>query len=153
MNRKAQSGRVLFWGMAIVTFTILFFGLFIAINSFIGAKVATPKELKAEFISFRFANVPECFSKEAEGKVFPGIIDLDKFNDEQFISCYQTEHIGGLDTYNFRLVLETEGNQVTTDKYYNHDDFTLFQEVLVEKNGKVSKDRLIIYVQEEATYE
>ena len=46
---------------------------------------------------------------------------------------------------------EKEGSEVVTDKYYNHDDFTLFQEVLTYKGNTLSKDRLIIYVQEEST--
>jgi len=149
MSRKGQSGTIMTWVIFLIVFTILFLGLSFAINSYVGGKAATPSSLKAEFIALRFANIPECFAKEQSGTVFSGIIDLAKFTDEQLLSCYKTADIGDIATFNFRLVLEKEGSSVTTDQYYKHDDFTLYQEVLVAKDDELLKDRLIIYVQEE----
>ncbi|MBI2112864.1 hypothetical protein HYT52_04980 [Candidatus Woesearchaeota archaeon] len=152
-NRKGQGGKVLIWIFVLVVFSILFFGLGFGINAYASSKAYTPKELKAELISLRFVNLPECFALHTLGKTLPGVIDMNKFNDEQMSQCYMTESIGGVKTFNFRLVLEREGSEVVTDKYYNHDDFTLFQEVLTYKGNILSKDRLIIYVQEESTDE
>ena len=134
-----------------VVVTMVVFAFAFIISSYKGKLTIVPTELQAELISLRFTNIDECFAYKdnATHRVFPGIIDMDKFTDEQFKMCYLTEDTKGIKTYNFRLKLEREGIQIMSNNYFHDDDFTIFREVLVRRDDNIiQKDRLLIYVQE-----
>jgi len=108
-------------------------------------------KLRAEILTLRFANNPECFAyQHPDTKITtPGTIDLVKFTPPQLYNCYHTEKTEGFRDFNFKLVLEHQQTEIMTNNYFNKNDFTLYKEVLVRTtDGKIIKDRLIIYVQE-----
>mgnify|MGYP007123674610 CR=1 FL=1 len=156
MNKKGEgyeSGRkYLFWlafvGIAACLF--LAFGAFSAIHK--NKITYVPPELHSETIALRFTNNPGCFAFEDEftQKINSGTIDLKKFNKEQLNNCYLTSPKKGIKEFNFLLKLENKEVQIHTNNYFLHDndDLTLFKQVLVNDNGVISKDTLIIYVQE-----
>ena len=156
MNKKGQgyeSGRkYLFWlafvGIAACLFLV--FGAFSAVHK--NKITYVPIELHSETISLRFTNNPGCFAFENDftKKISPGIIDLKKFNKEQLANCYKTASKKGIKELNFLLKLENKEVQIHTNNYFLHNnvDLTLFKQVLVNDNGVISKDTLIIYVQE-----
>jgi len=109
----------------------------------------TPEKLKAETISLRFTNIPECFAyQDSEtGRVYPGIIDLSKFNSQTMDQCYHTGEEKGYEEYNFRLSLQDTQQEVMTNRYFHGDQFTLFRDVLIKKGEMIIPDTLLIYVQ------
>ena len=132
--------------------TVVVFAFAMIIGSYKGSLTNVPANLRSELISLRFANVPECFAYQdnASNVVFPGIIDLKKFNEATLKECYSTEGTGGIKVFNFRLKLQQQGTEILTDKYYNLDqaDLTIYKEVLVKNGNNLEKDQLAIYVQE-----
>ena len=153
MNRKAQSEvarKSVYWMLAGVVITIVVFAFAFVLASYKGKLTQVSPNLKAELLALRFSNSAECFAYQDfnTGRVQSGIIDINKFNEQQLFDCYHTGEHKGIKTFNFRLKLETSGEEITTDKYFNLDKFTIFKEVLVKKNHGLYKDRLVIYVQE-----
>jgi len=151
MNRKGQTAtsEIIIWTVVTGIFTVLLFILGFTIQAFINTVIEVPPRLEAELISLRFTTIPECFAfqDETTGKVVPGVIDLDKFTNEGFNTCYKSEALQGIQSLNFRLKLEKSGQEAITDKYAYKDDFALFKEVLVKRESMVEKDLLVIYVQ------
>jgi len=134
-------------GMFLIAFVVFWF----SITAITDRSIDVPTKLQAEFVALRFTSIPECFafSDSNSGRVQSGTIDLDKFITEQLNSCYSTELIGGTKEFNFRLELKSLEQEIITDHYVNSDDFTLFKEILVYRNGKWVKDDLLIHVQED----
>ncbi|MBI2665531.1 hypothetical protein HYX12_02850 [Candidatus Woesearchaeota archaeon] len=152
INRKAQGGKIVYFLVVGLIFTALLFALGFSLTAYADKVASVPPEMKAEFIALRFFNLPECFAYSTEkGRIYPGVIDLNKFTEEQLFRCYHTQTIGGFKTFNFRLRLENAGVEITTDKYYHRDAFTLEHDVIVSKDHQLSKDKLFIHVQEEAS--
>tara|TARA_Y100000310_G_scaffold344364_1_gene456773 strand:- start:13411 stop:13905 length:495 start_codon:yes stop_codon:yes gene_type:complete len=135
----------IFWLVMIFVITIVVIAFFLIISSYQQNVVSVPSELQAELISLRFTNIPECFAYHINNVTQAGVIDLQKFNDEQMLKCYQTEN---KKTYNFRLRLKETKREVLSNNYRSKDDFTIFKNVLVRDGNQLKKDKLIIYVQE-----
>jgi hypothetical protein len=148
MNKKGQfevAKTSLFWVVIVFVLTIVIIAFALIINNFHKRVVDVPAELQVEMIALRFANVPECFAYSVNDIVQPGVIDLDKFTDEQMLKCYRTEN---KNTFNFRLVLQNSGKQVMSNNYFNKDDFTIFKQVLIRDGSELKSDKMAIYVQE-----
>jgi len=154
MNSKGDfnvAQKTIFWMIIGVLISIVVLSFALILSSYKSKLTDVPSELQAELISLRFVNIAQClaYQDEKSGRVFSGMIDIDKFSDEQMAKCYLTEDMKGLKTYNFKLVLEGEGKEIRTNNFFNEVDFTLFRDVLVRHDShKVVKDRLVIYVQE-----
>ncbi len=153
MDKKGQfsyARKAIFWTviLVVITMIILFFAFMVA--NYKNSLADVPPKLRAELISLRFTNIPECFAFQESGKTMPNVIDLEKFNEEQMNKCYRTAGSEGIKTINFRLTLVESGEEIITDKYFHHDKpgFIINKEVLVWKNGELVKDLLRIFVQE-----
>ncbi|MDP3990177.1 MAG: hypothetical protein Q8Q01_03145 [archaeon] len=124
----------------------LVIALFTTIVQYDSRATEWPLETQSELIALRFVNNPDCFaaSDEINGRVITNSIDLSKFNGDQFKQCYpETE----LRSIQFKLSLEGEQKDIITPEFHDIISATLFKEVLVWKNGRFQKDRLLIYVQ------
>ena len=151
MNKKAQfaaARKTIYWMIAGLVITMVVIGFAMVIASYRNNLAKGPPEIRAELIALRFTNNPDCFAYNVSDKVLLGTIDLTKFNEENMLKCYSTASAGGIKTFNFRLKLESSGEEIRTDKYAHVDKFTIFKEVLVKRQTGLFKDRLIIYVQE-----
>ncbi len=153
MNKKAQQEiavKSLFFPLIIFVIIIVIMAFFWMIANYTGKLAEIPPELKAELISLRFTNTPECFAYEnvEVGRVYPGIIDLDKFNQEQLNNCYLTESERGYTDYNFGITLKEQNINLLTNNYFNTVSFTIYKDVIVRDGNHLFKDQLIIYVQE-----
>ncbi|MBI4983558.1 hypothetical protein HZC32_02840 [Candidatus Woesearchaeota archaeon] len=154
MNRKGEEAfdparKTIYWmiaGVMIVLVVLAFSGTLVGYKNKL---TYYPPKLKAELISSRFANIPECFAYQDKisGRVYPGVIDLNKFTNATLYDCYHTGQEKGYEDYNFRLKLYNKSTEVLTNNYFNKDDFTLFRKVLVNNKGKSSEDMLYIFVQ------
>jgi hypothetical protein len=143
--------KTIYWMLAGVVITMVILGFAIMIGNYRNQLTHTPKEVVAEMIALRFANIPECFaySDPVNGRVYPGVIDINKFTKEQMDKCYFTEENEGYKDYNFGLSLKNQGKEVITNNYFNKDDFTIIKTVLVvTENGTWMDDTLYVYVQE-----
>jgi len=147
MNQKAQFEirKTIFWTVVMTIVTILIFVFALQISEFKNKMVKTPEELRAEMISLRFTNSPDCFAYQESERAYPGIIDLTKFKESNLINCYP---VADKKDYNFGLKLQKEKKELRTKKYYlNNRDFTLYKTVLVKKGEKLIPDVLEIAVQ------
>ena len=147
----------LYWGIAafmVVVATLIL--VFVLLPQYQNSLVEVPQELRAELISLRFVNTPECFTYQDEttGRVFAGVIDLQKFTQERMDKCYRTEPEKGFKDYNFGLELEgytpiIDGQKklLITNNFFNKVDFTLYKEALVRNGDRFEPTRLVIQVQ------
>ncbi|MBU0727478.1 hypothetical protein KKA95_02230 [Patescibacteria group bacterium] len=154
MNRKAQifetARKTIFWLIIGVVLTAVLMSFAYIIADYKNKLTFVPPELQAELISLRFVNNPDCFALQDEvtERVYSGIIDLAKFTDERLRTCYPLSLQTGHQEQNFRLLLIETERQIQTRDYANRDKFSLDKEVLVNQNGNLHKDRLIIYIQD-----
>ncbi len=151
-NKRGQFElrKAIYWTISIIILTIFLLGAFLVLAGYQNKMTVVPAKLRSELISLRFTNSPECFALEEKEVVVHGAIDPGKFTRERLDRCYSTEKKKGFKTFNFRLRLESSGEELITNNYFHQDkdDLTLFKEVLVKRQGRLEKDRLIIYVQE-----
>lgn len=134
----------------VITILVILFAF--ATSAYKESLSAEPSSLVIERLSLRFATAPECFAlQDSQTKrTIHSTIDLNKFTIDQMNKCYNTKEQGGLRAYNFRLVLENQEKEITTDSYAKNDAVkkTIFQDVYVKTSSGFIKDQLIIYVQE-----
>src|SRR3989344_8765728 len=147
----------IYWGIAafmVVVATLIL--TFVLLPQYQRSLVEVPLELRAELISLRFVNTPECFTyqDQATGRIFAGVIDLQKFTQAQLDTCYRTEKDSGIKDFNFALELEgytpTVGGEkklLSSNNFFNKVDFTLYKQVLVRNGDRFEPTRLVIHVQ------
>ena len=97
MNRKGQIGasKAIKYAIAIILVGVTgaLFSLAIANNEAVGS---TPNPTIVSVISqHRLFYSPDCFAYEdpITHRVYPGIVDKNKFTEERLHSCYQTENV------------------------------------------------------------
>ena len=112
------------------------------------SSVLVPRELKGELISLRFSNSPDCFAFQDEnnGRIYSGIIDLIKFNENQLnFNCYNLDKGTAAQQYNFKLSLQNQGSSIETKMYAEGTDTFIIRKGVLVKNGNFfSKDILTI---------
>jgi len=157
MNKKGETEggaydltrKSVFWTIAgvVLVISVLIYAYFL--GDLDSRLTYVSPQVYAEAISQRFVNIPECFAyQDSEtGRVYPGVVDISKFNNEHLQTCYQTDSQEGYKDYNFRILLKNKNLQITTNNYFNADEFTLTKTVLVRENNQLVKDDLVIYVQ------
>ena len=150
MNKKAQfdvAKTILFWMMAGIMLTVILFAFGMIMVGYKSKLTYVPPQLKAELISLRFVNSPDCFAyQDQTGRVFPGIIDLKKYSSSQLKEdCYPT----ALEKdFSFALELKGKNVKIKTEGYSHRDLLTLTKNVLIEEQGELQPDQLWIYIQE-----
>src|SRR3989344_2497041 len=146
----------IYWMIAGVLITITVIALVFLFSGYQRQLVEVPSELRAELISLRFVNTPECFTYQdlTTGRIFAGVIDLQKFTQENMDRCYSTEPEKGFTDYNFALELEgytpnIDGKKklLMSNNFFNKVDFTLYKQVLVRNGNRFEPTRLVIHVQ------
>lgn len=151
-TKKGQfdfSRKTIFWAIAMFVIIAVILVYLYIIGTYESQLTYVPPKLKAEFISLRFVNIGECFAYQDKetGRIYPGVLDLEKFTKEQLYSCYHTEKEKGYEDYNFRLKLASRNETILTNNYFHQDDFTLFRKVLVKDRGNLTADLLYVFVQ------
>ena len=127
----------------VITMVVLAFAYTIA--DYRNALTRVPPQLRAEMISLRFTD--SCFAwVDEQNIIHPGILDANKFTEENLNKCYRTEQEKGFKAFNFRL--NVAGKELVTNNYFHQDDFTLHKEVLIKTQTGITKDVMVIYVQE-----
>lgn len=147
----------IYWSIAVfMVLVAALFLMFVLLPQYKGSLVEVPEELRAELISLRFVNTPECFMYQdpVTGRIFAGVIDLQKFTQERMDKCYRTEPEKGFKDFNFGLELEgytpIVGGQkklLISNNFFNKVDFTLYKQVLVRNGNQFEPTRLVIQVQ------
>ena len=148
--KKAQfdvARKTIFWMIAGIAISVMVVFFAFIVGGYKSKLAAVPAEVKAEFISLRFTNIAGCFAYKDEAEaVHPGIVDMDKFTQEQMLRCYKTESEKGYRDFNFRL--ELNGKSITTNNYFKVDHFKIERSVLVKEGENIIPSLLTIYVQE-----
>ncbi len=154
MNRKAQifetARKSVYWLIISVVLTAVMMSFAYIVADYKNQLTQIPPEIQAELSVLRFINNPDCFALQnsLSLRVNPGIIDLEKFNDQRFLTCYPLPLQTGHQLQNFRLHLLEADIQIKTKDYANRDQFSIDKEVLTSQDGNLRKDHLIIYVQD-----
>lgn len=146
----------IYWMIAGVMITITTIAFAFLMSDYQQKLVEIPEELRAELISLRFVNTPECFTYQdpVTGRIFPGVIDVNKFTQERLDKCYRTEKEKGFQEYNFALELEGyapvvdgEKRLLLTNNFFNKVDFTLYKKVYVRVGNSLEPTRMAVHVQ------
>lgn len=146
----------IYWMIAGVLITVTIIAFALIMSGYQRKLVEVPEELRAELISLRFVNTPECFTYQdpVTGRIFPGVIEVNKFTQERLDKCYRTEKEKGFKYYNFALELEGytpvvdgEKKLLLTNNFFSKVDFTLYKNVYVRVGNSVEPTRLVIQVQ------
>jgi len=123
-----------------VTIIIFVFGFFIAGHK--DKLTSVPEELQAELISLRFTNSCFAYQDPVTGRIYPGVIDISKFTEQQLQRCYTTKD---QNEFNFRLQLGDK--LITTNNYFNLDHFVIEKKVLILEDNQYTPGTLSIGVQ------
>tara|TARA_Y100000310_G_C20615762_1_gene780524 strand:+ start:818 stop:1297 length:480 start_codon:yes stop_codon:yes gene_type:complete len=157
MNKKGEGYNVatktISWMIMGGILTMAVLALAIILSVYQSAAFSVPGELRANAISQRFVNTPECFTyQDSEtGRVYPGVIEIEKFTQARMDNCYRTEEsMDGYDEINFGVFLEGFEGQVVleSNNYKNKVDYTFYENVLVKSGEEYVPTRMVIYVQE-----
>lgn len=139
MNKKGDisAEKVIFY----ILFGFVFVGACIILLYIISEEssdiIQIPKGLGNFVFVQMFLNNPECFAyQDLEiGRIYPGIIDLEKFTSERFDSCYKGD-------IQFRLKIK--------DKIVETSDFKMKKgyekQILIFKDNKFEEGK--IYIEE-----
>jgi len=122
MNKKAQfdvARKSIYWMLAGVVITMAVFAFAIILSSYQQKVTQVPPQLRAEVISLRFVNTPECFTYQdpVTGRIFPGVIDVTKFTQARMDQCYRTQNEQGFKEFNFGLALRTSASIFSVSKH------------------------------------
>ena len=150
MNKKAQFEAIrksIYWTIAGVVIAMVVIGFAILIAGYKNKLTEVPEELDATFIALRFTNSEDCFAYQdpISGRVIPGMIDANKLTHEQINLCYLTEEKEGHHIYNFGF--KVGDIFIHTNNFHQDTDFNINHDVLINRNGNVTKDTLIVMVQ------
>lgn len=158
MNRKGEgfdfARKTISWAIIGSILTMAVLALVIVLAIYQNAAFNVPGELRASIISERFINTPECFTYQDPDtdRIYPGIIEIEKFTQDRMDDCYRTEDsMDGYYEINFGIYLEGfEGEEVLySNNYKNKVDYTFYEHVLVKSGEEYVPTRMVIYVQEE----
>jgi hypothetical protein len=161
INKKGDgfipATKSIFWLFAMIFSLFGIITLVVFFSIYQGQLVDMPRELEAETIVLRFVNNPDCFTYQdpVTNRVYPGVIDVEKYNQDYLDKCYYTEESKGYETYNFGFLLESfnpiddQGEEVLlrTNNFFNNVDFTIYKSVIVRSGETLTPTTLIIYVQ------
>lgn len=128
----------------------LLFFLWWQISQYVSLAVVAPNELYTIAYTQRFMNSPHCFTYQDEtGRAYPGVLDWDKFTDENLRQCFFTEE----DDWKagFQLTLQNLDTNdppkiITTTNYYQFRE-RKSESILIQKDNKIFKGKLLIGLQ------
>lgn len=150
MNKKAQFGiarKSIYWMIAGVIITMIVLAFAFIISGYKEKYTTISPKLKGELLSLRFTNNSDCFAYQDEetGRVYPGVIDRSKFNQEQLDDCYKTDEKTGRREINFKFKL---GEKEIKTNHFSIDHYTILRYVLVYEGGQFVPEILEIIVHE-----
>ena len=161
---KKASGYILgkkplYFIINLICLTISFILFSYAISREVYSTTVIPDNLEATIFINRFLNSPEClaYQDKETGRTYPGIIDLEKFNDTTLEKCYSTED----DTLkSFKITLESpdpdiaskfgteiERNFILTPNWGARRYTQTSQYVLIHYKENFYRGRILIAVQ------
>lgn len=144
--------KTIYWTLIIFVITMIIFAFWFTIGNFRSKAVYLPLTTKAELLSQRFINSPDCFAyvNAKTGQVYGGTVDISKFTLERINLCYKEDVFKGI---NFQFTLETIGGQKTiikTEDWYTKPDLTLLPKAvrIITSPSAEMEGKLTITVQE-----
>jgi len=151
---KKGSGFLL--GKKPIYFIIVAFFLFIVFILFsylilgnISSTITFPENIETTVLINRFLNSPECFAYQDEetGRIYTGIIDLDKFSNENLNECYSADEYS---PRAFMMDLNNDDYQksVLTSNWKTKKINRISQYVIIYDKGNFYGETLLIAVQE-----
>ncbi|MAG73568.1 hypothetical protein CL620_04580, partial [archaeon] len=129
--------------------SIVIFAFAFIISSYKAKLVNVPGEVKADLLSLRFTNSPDClaYTNPSTGRVHIGTIDLAKWTSDHLATCYYTEPEFGYRGINFLLSIPGY-EDIQTNNWRNFKHYTLRRNVLVWDGSTLDATNLTIFVQE-----
>lgn len=132
--------------IALFILTLIFIIYGFAISGIASSLASYPEETEIDVIVSRFFNSPECFAYHDEdaGITYMGVIDLNKFKDENLNFCYP---VGNSDVRSFRLLLkspELELEKTIETKNFLGGKTTMIYPVVIYYKGDFNKGELFV---------
>lgn len=137
MNKKGDisAEKLIFYilfGFVFIGFCFVLLYIIIEENS---EKIQIPEGLESFIFIQRFLNNPECFAYQDLDtlRIYPGIIDLGKFTQERFDSCYKGK-------IQFRLKIKDK--TIETSDFKSKKGYE--KPILIFKDNKFENEKLYI---------
>ncbi|MCX6711968.1 MAG: hypothetical protein NT139_02960 [Candidatus Woesearchaeota archaeon] len=152
MNKKGTS--VTFYELIIwiwrIVFLIIVIGGFVYIINLYETREIKVQDLELNLIGLRTYYSGDCFAYKENNRVYTGIIDFNKFNEERLSNCLAGNYL-------IKLNLQNKNKTIFLNKqdFEYKEQFCKFQNfycserkqyVLINDNGKLEQDMLTIKV-------
>ena len=150
-NKKADMSarKIIFYGifgfLAVVAFLLL-----VWITSTNRSEISKiPPNLENHLLVQRFLNSPFCFAFQDEeiNKIYPGIIDLTKFNEDNLNKCYNAEDTN-VKAYRLTLSYNNEKISINTKNWEGFLKKAETKHVSVYDDGIIQRGELLIEMQD-----
>lgn len=154
VKKEMKKGSILANNIILWTFGFIIVALAISLMTSLiqykGSVISWPQEVQSQLVSLKFTNNPSCFAffDNFTQKSISNSVDLNKFNDENLVGCYDTGKLKGVRSINYKFVLVGHGVDTSTSNYANDPRLQYEKEVLVFREGEfVGRDILQMQVQ------
>ena len=147
-----QIGKKPAYYIIVLLFLVISFMLFGSIiMSEVSLSNSIPNNVDTTVLVNRFLNSDDCFAyKDNEtGRIYPGIIDIKKFNEDTLKECYNAG--SNYNSKSFKFIIKGSGIEektIFTINWGARKFSQVSQYVLIYNKGKISKANLLIAVQE-----
>jgi len=137
--KKAQLDIVWFWRITI-TFMIVLFIYFISID-YLNAKINTG-DLEEQILLNNMVSSEDCLAYSRE-RSYPGIIDIQKLNEERLRKCYDKSNFG------FRLILtDLDNSQISKVNILSEEQSNLIDVCQSVKSYTCNKVKLYVLIKD-----
>jgi len=137
--------------VALFFLTIVFLVFGFTIQGMASSFAQHSDETETSVLLSRFLNSPECFAyfDEETGRAYMGVIDLNKFNEENLMNCYP---IDDYDFRSFKFSLESDDlnlkiKPIETKNFGSKRTTTISWPIVIYKKGKFYRGKLLIATQ------
>ncbi len=142
-NKKGQQvsnvpSKLLFWTLTGIVWSLTALFLLIIILKYKATVNYFPPEVEDSLLAYRFLYAPDCIAYQDEtGRTYAGIIDWNKFTQQQLNLCYAVSQGG--EARAFKLVLKRPGAEsktLRTNNWRGSADRTMTKMVVI-KEGEI----------------
>jgi hypothetical protein len=152
MNKKGVSitfYELIVWIWRIVFLVIIIAGFVYIINMYETREIKV-QDLELNLIGLRSYYSEDCFAYVENTRVYTGIIDLNKFNEERLSNCLAGNYLIKLTLQNKNKILFLNKQDFEyKEQFCKFENFYCNEKkqyVLINNNGKLEQDMLIIKV-------
>jgi hypothetical protein len=147
MNRKGQMYKVFWYYLIRVPIIIFLFGLFVYISGGIQGQALTSPEVREKIIINRLFFSPNSISYVdlTIGKVYPGVIDMSKFDNDTLDSSFSTKENAAAAA---KLDLVNLDTDTTVSAYINKELYSRWKSYVKFEQYSSYKDQFYVTIKD-----